>query len=74
MKRGDLGNNQFMQDDQSESRVFRRVGISYVRIPARDPHKTATFYQSVFGWTVDTTRPDLRFEDGNGVRNRPFRR
>jgi uncharacterized protein len=55
-----------MADDDSESRVFRRAGISYLRIPAKDAQETAAFYQAVFGWTVDTTRPDPSFEDGTG--------
>jgi uncharacterized protein len=52
--------------DEGESRVFRRAGISYLRIPASDAQQTAAFYQSVFGWTVDTKRPDPSFEDGTG--------
>lgn len=47
-----------MANDESESRVLRPAGISYLRIPANDAHETAAFYQRVFGWTVDTTRPD----------------
>ncbi len=27
---------------------------------------TAAFYRSVFGWSVDTDRPDPSFEDGTG--------
>jgi uncharacterized protein len=52
--------------DEGEPRVFRGAGISYLRIPANDPKPTATFYQRVFGWTVDTSRPDPSFEDGTG--------
>jgi predicted enzyme related to lactoylglutathione lyase len=55
-----------MASGESESRIFRRGGISYLRIPAPDPQDTAAFYQSVFGWTVDTTRPNPSFEDGTG--------
>jgi predicted enzyme related to lactoylglutathione lyase len=55
-----------MPADEEESRVFRSAGISYLRIPANDPQRTAAFYQSVFGWTVDTNRPDPSFEDGTG--------
>jgi predicted enzyme related to lactoylglutathione lyase len=51
---------------ESASPVFRRAGISYLRIPANDPRKSAFFYQHVFGWTVDTNRPDPSFEDGTG--------
>jgi predicted enzyme related to lactoylglutathione lyase len=55
-----------MPADEGESRVFRIAGISYLRIPADEPQQTAAFYQSVFGWTVDTNRPDPSFEDGTG--------
>jgi predicted enzyme related to lactoylglutathione lyase len=55
-----------MPSNQDESRVFRSSGISYLRIPADDPQRTAGFYQSVFGWIVDTNRPDPSFEDGTG--------
>jgi predicted enzyme related to lactoylglutathione lyase len=55
-----------MPADEGEPRVFRSAGISYLRIPAHDPKLTATFYRSVFGWTVDTSRPDPSFEDGTG--------
>jgi uncharacterized protein len=53
-------------DDERRSRVFRRAGISYLRIPADDPQRSAGFYESVFGWTVDTNRPEPSFEDGSG--------
>jgi predicted enzyme related to lactoylglutathione lyase len=48
------------------SPVFRRAGISYVRIPGADPHRLAAFYASVFGWKVDLDRADPSFEDGTG--------
>ena len=38
--------------DHEESRVFRVGGVSYLRIPAQDPHIAAAFYQSVFGWNL----------------------
>jgi hypothetical protein len=47
-----------------EPRAFRRGGISYLRIPADDPLRSATFYEAVFGWTVDTDREEPSFEDG----------
>jgi predicted enzyme related to lactoylglutathione lyase len=53
-------------DDESESRIFRPAGISYLRIPAGDPQRTAAFYESVFGWSVNLDRPDPSFEDGTG--------
>jgi predicted enzyme related to lactoylglutathione lyase len=51
---------------ESASSIFRHAGISYLRIPAQDSHETAVFYEHVFGWTVDTNRPDPSFEDGTG--------
>jgi predicted enzyme related to lactoylglutathione lyase len=47
-------------------RVFRRGGISYVRVPAKDPRKSASFYANVFGWSVNADREDPSFEDGTG--------
>ena len=51
---------------EESSPVFRDSGVSYLRIPANDPGPTAAFYRRVFGWTVDTSRPDPSFEDGTG--------
>jgi predicted enzyme related to lactoylglutathione lyase len=48
------------------ARVFRPGGISYLRIPASDPHRSARFYEAVFGWSVDAERDVPRFEDGTG--------
>jgi predicted enzyme related to lactoylglutathione lyase len=55
-----------MASHESESPVFRRAGISYLRIPAPDAREVAIFYRNVFGWKVDTDRPDPSFEDGTG--------
>lgn len=46
--------------------VFRSAGISYLRIPAPDPGRSAAFHEAVFGWKVDTDRDDPSFEDGTG--------
>lgn len=46
--------------------VFRPGGVSYLRIPATDPQRSAAFYASVFGWTVNADREDPSFEDGTG--------
>jgi len=51
---------------EADSSVFRTAGISYLRIPAGDARLTADFYRQVFGWNVDTDRPDPSFEDGTG--------
>jgi predicted enzyme related to lactoylglutathione lyase len=40
--------------------------VSYLRIPAEDPHGAAAFYRAVFGWNVDLDRDDPSFEDGTG--------
>ena len=67
MTRGGVAReNELVPADEGESRVFRDAGISYLRIPADDAGPTAAFYQRVFGWTVDTNRPDPSFEDGTG--------
>jgi Glyoxalase/Bleomycin resistance protein/Dioxygenase superfamily len=49
-----------------EPHVFRPSGISYLRVPASEPRRSAAFYEAVFGWTVDTERDDPSFEDGTG--------
>jgi uncharacterized protein len=46
--------------------VFRPGGISYLRVPAPDPRRSAAFYERVFGWTVDADRDDPSFQDGSG--------
>jgi predicted enzyme related to lactoylglutathione lyase len=53
-------------DAEEEPRVFRPGGISYLRIPAEDPGRTAAFYERVFGWNMDLDRDDPSFEDGTG--------
>jgi len=50
----------------AEPSVFRPGGVSYLRIPAPDPKPTASFYETVFGWTVDTDRESPSFADGSG--------
>ena len=49
-----------------EHPVLRIGGISYLRIPALDPHASAAFYESVFGWNVRSDREEPAFEDGTG--------
>jgi uncharacterized protein len=49
-----------------EPTVFRPGGVSYLRIPAPDPERTAAFYEAVFGWTVDAGRESPSFRDGSG--------
>jgi hypothetical protein len=49
-----------------ESRVARVGGISYLRIPAKDPQQSAAFYEAVLGWSVDYEREEPSFEDGTG--------
>jgi uncharacterized protein len=51
---------------EEEPLVFRRNGISYLQVPAKDPRRAAAFYQGVFGWRVDAERDEPSFEDGTG--------
>jgi predicted enzyme related to lactoylglutathione lyase len=51
---------------RDEPRVFRLGGVSYLRIPAPEPRRSAAFYEAVFGWSVDAERETPRFEDGTG--------
>ena len=51
---------------QSEPRVFRPGGISYLRIPAQDVQQSASFYQAVFGWKLSGNPASPSFEDGTG--------
>ena len=53
-------------DNGQMSSVSRIGGISYLRIPAEDPGRSAAFYEAVFGWTVRSDRADPSFEDGTG--------
>ena len=49
-----------------ENPVFRRGGVSYLRIPAPDPEVAAAFYEAAFGWGVRRDRDEPAFEDGTG--------
>ena len=51
---------------EEEPRVFRPGGISYLRVAASEPRRSAAFYAAVFGWRVDADRDDPSFEDGTG--------
>jgi predicted enzyme related to lactoylglutathione lyase len=53
-------------DAEDEPRVFRVGGVSYLRIPAEDPGRSAAFYESVFGWNLRGDPGDPSFEDGTG--------
>lgn len=49
-----------------EPQIARVGGISYLRIPAEEPVRSAVFYEKVFGWVVDRDREDPSFRDGTG--------
>ena len=49
-----------------EHRVFRKGGLSYVRIPASDPPRAAAFYRDVFGWNIRGDAAEPSFDDGTG--------
>ena len=53
-------------DAEDEPRVFTVGGVSYLRIPAEDPGRSADFYESVFGWNLRGDPGDPSFEDGTG--------
>jgi uncharacterized protein len=55
-----------MQTDDDEHRVFRVGGVSYLRIPAKDPRLAAAFYQAVFGWNLRGDAEHPSFDDGTG--------
>jgi uncharacterized protein len=48
----------------TEISVFRPGGVSYLRIAAPDPARSATFYSAVFGWKI--RKDSTAFEDGTG--------
>ena len=48
----------------AEISVLRPGGVSYLRIAAPDPGRSAVYYSAVFGWKI---RPDSNaFEDATG--------
>lgn len=50
-----------------DDRLARHGAISYLHMPAIDPHQSAAFYEQVFGWDIrgrDTDHP--RFDDATG--------
>jgi len=53
-------------DVEDEPRVFRVGGVSYLRIPAREPRRSAAFYEAVFGWRLGGDAHEPSFEDGTG--------
>ena len=55
-----------MTPNEGQSPVFRSSGISYLRIPAPDVARAASFYKAVFGWAVGDDPAEPRFEDGTG--------
>ena len=48
----------------TEISVFRPGDVSYLRIAAPDPVRSAAFYNAVFGWTI--RKDSTAFEDGTG--------
>lgn len=48
----------------TEISVFRPGDVSYLRIAAPDPARSAAFYNAVFGWTI--RKGSTAFEDGTG--------
>ena len=48
----------------TEISVFRPGDVSYLRIAAPDPARSAAFYNVVFGWKI--RKDNTAFEDGTG--------
>jgi hypothetical protein len=48
----------------TEISVFRPGDVSYLRIAAPDPTRSAAFYNAVFGWKI--RKDSTAFEDGTG--------
>jgi len=48
----------------TEISVFRPGDVSYLRIAAPDPGRSAAFYGTVFGWKI--TKNNRAFEDATG--------
>ena len=44
--------------------MFRPGDVSYLRIAAPDPARSAAFYNAVFGWKI--RKDNTAFEDGTG--------
>jgi hypothetical protein len=63
-----------MAPAESEPKVFRTGGITYLRIPAKHPSVSAALYQAVFDWNARADRDDPSFEDGSGHVIGHFRR
>ena len=62
----EVPDDQVSSDGEDEPRVFRVGGVSYLRIPAVDPRRSAAFYEAVFGWSLRGDPEDPSFEDGTG--------
>jgi predicted enzyme related to lactoylglutathione lyase len=50
-----------------DARLARHGGLSYLEIPAVDPHQSAGFYGHVLGWSLERRETgDPHFEDPTG--------
>jgi uncharacterized protein len=48
--------------------LARHGGLSYLHIPARDPEKSAAFYERVLGWAIERrTDGGFRFATPDGL-------
>jgi predicted enzyme related to lactoylglutathione lyase len=48
--------------------LARHGGLSYLHIPARDPQKSAAFYEHVLGWSIEKRDAGtFRFASGDGL-------
>lgn len=58
------GNDQPSQGERPS--VFRPNSVSYLRIPAVNPRRSADFYHAVFGWQLRGDPDQPNFTDGSG--------
>ncbi len=61
-----IDNDDVSASAEDERGAFRVGGVSYLRIPAEDPRRSAAFYEAVFGWSLRGDPDDPSFEDGTG--------
>jgi uncharacterized protein len=51
----------------SANPLARHGGLSYLHIAARDPEKSAAFYEHVLGWKIERRGDGFRFSAGDDL-------
>jgi predicted enzyme related to lactoylglutathione lyase len=52
---------------EADNPVFRVSGISFLRIPAANPQRSADFYRAVFDWKIRADSDEPGFEEAPGM-------